>query len=146
MTCFDFQRFEHSVRASRDKSLQEIQAITRLNPQEFDNDKITEFWRLIETNCTFKKDWNDSELTPDKLRLFGEKKATKIAETKILNQMKINHGHQFLSRVACDYESTLEGNFTDATRSTIKLLNLKVKEPEKLFFYPLDIYEITFNK
>jgi cell fate (sporulation/competence/biofilm development) regulator YmcA (YheA/YmcA/DUF963 family) len=47
---------------------------------------------------------------------------------------------------AIDSESTLEGNWIDATAATAKALSQKIKVPEELAFYPQAQYEITFNK
>ena len=45
-----------------------------------------------------------------------------------------------------DWEATVEGNWIPATATTLDLLNTKVKQPHKLYFYPRAIYEITYNR
>jgi hypothetical protein len=146
ISSFLYRKLEHSVRASRDRNLIEILQIARMIPSELDSEKIKRFRYLVSTNCTFVPDWDDAILTPEKLRLFGKKVATRNAEKLLLQAMKKLHRRNLHSRLSVDSESTLEGNWQDALPVTSRELSGKTKEPRSLCFYPRAHYEITFTK
>ena len=145
ISSFLYRKLEHSVRASQDQNLQNIQEIARLLPSELTSDILGTFRTLVEKHCTFVPNWEHKSLTPEKLRLFGKKVATRNAETLLLNAMKKKHG-TLLSKRSVDSESTLESNWQEAHVVTTRELSGKAKEPRDLFFYPRAHYEITFNQ
>ena len=146
ISSFIYRKLEHSVRASRDPNLIEILRIARMLPSELDSGTITKFRHLVSTCCTFVADWDDASLTPEKLRLFGKKVATRNAEKLLLKGMKKFYGNILKSRLSVDSKSTLEGNWQEALPVTTRELSGKTKEPRLLCFYPRAHYEITFAK
>jgi len=144
LTCFSLRELRHSVRASRDALLRRIQAYTRMHPSQLTSTDIGDFRSLIEQCCTFVDDWNDPQLRPNMLRVFGKKAAAREAERALLAQAKQQFGH-IISRAAIDQESTPEGNWIDATPHATRTLCRKLKEPSTLYFFPFAQYEITFN-
>ena len=144
ITCFTVVELKHSVRASKDAILREIQGYTRKHPIQLTQDDIQRFRELIEKYCTFVRDWDDPTLTPNMLRVFGRKSATTIAEQNLLLQARARYTN-VTYRHAVDEESTAEGNWIKATARTSRTLSKKVKEPIILYFFPFAQYELTFN-
>jgi len=144
LTCFTLHELHHSVRASRDPVLREIQSYTRKHPAELTESDIRRFRQLIEQNCTFVPTWDDPRLSPNMLRVFGKKAAAREAERRLLVQARAIYCHMLL-RQAVDEESTAEGNWIPATDRTSSTLSRKIKEPSVLYFFPNAHYEITFN-
>jgi hypothetical protein len=145
ITCFLFTKLKHSVRASQDGFLRQIQDLTRLHPGELLAPVIRRFRGLIEAHCTFVTSWNDPRLTPDKLRMFGKNRAKVEAEERMLSAMKRRYPATILERRAVDQEASLEGNWKDASSIASRELSKKVKEPLHLTFYPSAHFETTFN-
>jgi predicted GIY-YIG superfamily endonuclease len=146
LTCFLFQKLTQSVRACNDAPFRRIQDLSRMRPRHITQAILEEFCTLIETQCTFVDSWDHPALQPSILRMFGKKAAARLAEQRLLASMRRIHGSSMLYSKALDSESTLEGNWIDATNVTSKALSQKIKAPPLLAFYPKAQYEITFNK
>ena len=144
ISSFSFKMLSKSVRASQDSNLQEIQNLTRLSYEELQPLQINRFRFLIETHCTHVDDFNNELITADKLRLFGKRSAKEHAENELL-QLKRQEFPEYIECRSEDFECTLESQWDKASPTTIALLSRKVKEPQKLCFYPNATYEITFN-
>ena len=146
LTSFEFFGLDHSVRAAHDPYLRRIIEITRM-PKRLRTPAVRqEFKHLIETKCTFVDDWDDPLLTMDLLRMFAKNRARQDAERRLLAKMKAQYRGSILCARAVDSESSTEGNWVEATSATTRLLSQKIKEPERLYFYPRAVYEITFNR
>jgi hypothetical protein len=145
LTSFILRKLEHSVRAGKDKILQQIQEYTRLSPARF-ADVRENFIALVVNNCTFVSSFDNDAIPTSTLRMFGKKKAATLAITNLLAQMRRKHGSVMTRSDATDLEASVEGVFVQATQATSRRLNTQVKEPSTLFFYPGALYEITFNK
>ena len=146
LTCFLFRKLTQSVRACHDAPFRRIQDISRMRPRLITDAILDEFCSLIGAHCTFVKRWDHPIIKPSILRMFGKKAAARTAEQQLLGCMRRMHGSVMLFSRAIDSESTLEGNWIDATAATAKALSQKIKVPEELAFYPQAQYEITFNK
>ena len=146
LTCFLFQRLTQSVRACNDAPFRRIQDISRMQPRLITQAILEEFCTLVENHCTFVDNWDHPALLPSILRMFGKKAAARLAESRLLTSMRRIYGSCLLFSQAIDSESTLEGNWIDATSVTSNALSKKIKAPPLLAFYPEAQYEITFNK
>ena len=100
-----------------------------------------EFKRLIMQHCTFVNDWNDPILKPDIMPLFAKKRAKMEAEECLLRDMKRKYGDEMIYSSAMDFESSIEGNWMNASHTTTKLLSKNIKEPETLCFSPMQLTE-----
>ena len=146
LTSFEFCGLDYSVRAAHDPYLRRIIQITRM-PKRLRTDTIRqEFKNLIETKCTFVDNWDNPLLKMDLLRMFAKNKARQDAERRLLTKMKAQYRGSIRCAQAVDFESSTESNWVEATSATTRLLSRHVKEPERLYFYPRAIYEITFNR
>jgi hypothetical protein len=81
------------------------------------------------------------------LRIFSKKTAIYECEKEFLTQMKNQYQNVqlFITSNAIDNQSSVEGNWMDATKQTTNKLNKEVKEPVELCFFPNAQYEVTFN-
>ena len=96
-------------------------------------------------NCTFVDSWEDNRLSPEKLRMFGKRIAVRKEEDRMIKRMKEIYLHSCRSIKAEDLESTLAGHWKPASSVVSKQLNVRVKEPYSLLFYPMAHFETTFN-
>lgn len=145
LTSFTLKKLEHSVRAGKDPILQKIQQYTRLSPREFAEIR-EEFVSAVMTNCTFVDRFDDISISPTTLRMFGKRRAARVATDSLLAQMKEIHGSSMIASHANDQEASVEGVFVTATKATSQYLTTKAKEPSTLWLFPGALYEITYNK
>ena len=146
LTSFEFCALDYSVRAAHDPHLRRIIEITRM-PKRLRTQQVRqEFKNLIVTKCTFVDSWNDPRLDVDLLRMLAKNRARKDAEQRLLTKVKARYHDSILCARAIDFESSTESNWVEATSATTRLLSRHVKEPERLYFYPGAVYEITFNR
>ena len=146
LTSLSLMKLEHSVRAGKDEKLRQIQALTRLSPKEFLEQRET-FLNLIENHCRFVQSFDDPGIPPTTLRMFGKKKAAANAVSTMLQRMQ--QKYQGTGKMKCfnaiDLEATMEGVFVEASPPTSRRLCTEVKEPECLWLYPDAVYEVTQN-
>ena len=146
LTSFKFCGLDYSVRAAHDKDLRRIIEITRMPKRRRTAAIRREFKSLITAKCTFVDNWDDPLLKMDILRMFAKHQAREDAERRLLTKMKTQYRDDILCARALDFESSTESNWVEATSATSRLLSRKVKEPNRLYFYPRATYEITFNR
>ena len=146
LTSFTFLLLKESVRACTDPDLQEIQSFFRKPPAYItDLDRIRFRW-LIENKCTHVKSFDDDKITPTMFRVFGKHQARRIAIQHMITKISRIYGDTVVVRESVDVESSLEGHWTAASKLVRKVLSRKIREPQKLRFYPWAPYNITFNK
>ena len=88
LTCFKFSILDNSVRAQEDLNLQRIIFITRLHPDEYSTEILSEFKTLVSTSFTFVDDWNDPIITPDIFQIFSKKLPARHAVEAYISQVK----------------------------------------------------------
>jgi len=149
VTSFTFVRLQRSVRAAGDALFQELQDITRLSCKEIEEapDIRQRFIQLVKTVFTHVVSFDDPRIKPTMLRVFGKRSANRKEETRLISQMRAVHRPrgEFLTATAEDLETTADGSWVGASAVTSHKLNRAVKEPMELAFFPLAVYEVTFN-
>ena len=146
VTGFKFYKLSHSVRASRDPNLRRIQEISRMAPEDYDGEVLSEFGGLISEHCTFVPTWDDPSIPHGALRVFGRHDAVRKAEEALLDDMQ-NRNVPMLLSVSRDEEmsATSHGHWMPASDGTKRRLDRKVKEVRQLYFFPWAVYEMTYN-
>ena len=79
------------------------------------------------------------------LRVFGKKSAAQQAENQFLQRIQ-NEEQNLVISVSTDQESTIDGQWCNASDLSSCKLSKNIKEPRKLVFFPGAVCEITFNK
>jgi predicted GIY-YIG superfamily endonuclease len=121
--------------------------ICRIPPYKMTEPLYNEFRHLIETFCIFVDSWESDKLPANALRVFGRRKPVQEEETRILQNLEqSSNNEEFFYQLSEDVESIAEGQWHNASLATSAYLTTKVREPQKLYFYPNARYEITYNK
>jgi GIY-YIG catalytic domain len=143
ITCFLYLKLQHSVRAAQDASLQRIQKITRLFPQQLDDNIKEEFLQLVSTKFTFIDSLHSPKIPRNATYVFGKKEPGR----KLLQELttRIRNNHNYCISKSTDEQSTRESGWTLATAYTKKCLNRFCKEPSELLLYVGGLYQVTFN-
>jgi hypothetical protein len=107
------------------------------------------FFQLIDL-FRFVTSWDDPSITPNTVRLFAKKvPVTASLENyidAIINRFRRNGTSHIISPSSDSKRcSTSVGDYIQADSESINLLNKKLREPKKLVFYPLGLYECTMN-
>lgn len=110
-------------------------------------ESIREFWELLE-KCTYLTEREAAELGPEVVRVYARWAPCIKEEEKILHLM-MKSGVTVRVREAADFETAQSGgsNSRPASPETVRVLNKnpRVRNAEKLFFYPRMIVEMTYN-
>jgi predicted GIY-YIG superfamily endonuclease len=147
LTCFAFSLLTHSVRAADDVFFQRIQDISRMLTHLYTPEILEEMKELLLTHCTFVDSWSDPRITDTMLRCFGRNAAIRKEAKRFMNEI-VSSGRRVLYREADDFElSTLShSDWMPASATVSKALTKEVKEPKRLPFYDMAVYEMTYNK
>lgn len=154
MTDFTMVSLKHSVRAASDKKLQEIQNITRMNPEKLIGNAYLErrFKDLMRENVNFVKSMQDERLGPSVQRMYSTRKsACEQADDYVgscIKQLE-KEDKPFMVCNARDFQRTassraeLRETYNEEIQSA---LDRKVREPRRLAFFEGAIFEATVNE
>ena len=148
LTCFKFSILDNSVRAQEDLNLQRIIFITRLHPDEYSTEILSEFKTLVSTSFTFVDDWNDPIITPDIFRIFSKKLPARHAVEAYISQVKAQLSYnEYIEIKSVDTQKPRSSlsEWSPANESTSNSLDKILKEPSSLLFFVGAIVEFTCN-
>ena len=140
----------HSVRTNNEQA-QRMQTIARENYHVLSQnpDMIDEFIRLASDNFTFVDSWESPFITPCTFRVYSKRvpvvEAGKIYIQRVLSLISPENLRR---QDAVDVSKMINAriDWTDANNDTSEKIEVKVKEPRTLLFYPDAVYECTYNK
>ncbi len=152
LTTFRMRVLEHYVRCADCEVLQSLNGIARNLSVEriIRTERLGQIRRLLRDNCTFVAVWTDPIITDDVLRVFPRKEETAAAVAAFLShkeqQAKEDHrSHCRLSAIDSMIGMESHSDWKPATCSVASLLNAECREPVRLAFYEVAIYQFTFN-
>ena len=153
LTNYILVELKHSVRAHQDVDFQEIQNITRMNPDELMNN---EWWKrrfrhLMKKTLTFVPNFEAAEITPNTQRMFARRaKAFEASKNHISSCIArfnrehipytISNSEDFQQRVGSRADYVLANS-----NQLIQSMNKNLKEPPQLLFYEGAQFEATIN-
>ena len=154
LTDFTLVKLTHSVRAHADQELQEIQNITRMNPDRLkaDDGRIkARFFELVRRNFKFLPSWEDPALPANCQRMYSKRRpasqAANASATAMLRSLK-ERNIECIESLASDFQQ-VDGSrapFKEATNSQLLAeIDRKVDEPKQLIFFRGGFYESTIN-
>lgn len=154
MTDFTMVSLRHSVRAATDKNLQEIQNITRMNPEKLIGNAYLEerFKNLMRENVNFVKSMQDERLDTSVQRMYSTRKsACEQADDYVgscIKQLE-NERKPFMVCNTRDFQRTANSRaeLRETQNEEIQSsLDRKVREPRRLAFFEGAIFEATINQ
>jgi len=147
ISTFMFFRLSECVRAANDPHWRRVQEITRYPPHMLTDEVKEEFINLLVNHCTWVKSDDDPSIPANSLWVYGKNSPIRQQEQKLFSKItKTNSGITYLVSKSEDHERTVEGSMIPASQATSDLIDSKVKEPQKLYFYERGRYQITANQ
>lgn len=146
ITSYDVIELQGFVRSCQDDPQQELILISEKTVRSMEDKQ--RFHDIIATHCQWYASWNDSNILPDMLRIFGKRAAVNKHEKEFIDKHIRPNNVSVVLRKAEDEECirSLYNQWTLATPRTSTKLNSLVKEQSSLLLYYNAVVELTFNK
>ncbi len=153
LTSFSMVQLKESVRAHADTDFQDFQRLIRKNPfdlRQNDEDR-RRFFHLARTLFKYVRDWSDPRIKSNMAHVFSRKayvrSATDLYTDELIRKLRAETGADPYVRTAEDSQvrSNTVADTMQASEQTVRSLNNKLREPERLVISPWCVYEITTN-
>ena len=139
-----------SVRTNNQK-VQHMQTIAHENYHILSQNPeiIDEFLHLASENFTFVDSWESSNIIPSTFCIYSKRipvvEAGKLYVGRVLSHVSQENLRR---RKAVDVSKMINArmDWTDANNDISEMIEVKVKEPKTLLFYPGALYYGTYNK
>ena len=143
MTEFNFTELKESVRAARDKDLQDLCNLTRST--EWDNEKRNEFRRIIKNHCKFVPSFDSDDIPEDGIFVFARKAPCQRIEEVLIEKMRNDPSITLVLSQSEDEESSVVGDWKVASSPVSQELCKQVKRKRNLYLFKNGRYEFTYN-
>ena len=124
---------ERSVRARGDKNLQEIQNITRMNPNKLieDPELKKRFIELMLKTVSFAKNWNSDQIDAKTVRMFSKRRQAKDSSMEVCERVKSDLERGSTPHVTCESRDSCVLEKTRQQHSPVDRLPKGIREKVK---------------
>jgi GIY-YIG catalytic domain. len=146
ITSYDVIELQGFVRSCQDNPQQELILISEKTVRSVEDKQ--RFHEIITSHCQCYSSWNNANISPDMLRIFGKRAAVNNHEKEFIDKHIRPNNVSVVVRKAEDEECirSLYNQWTAATPKTSTKLNATVKEQSSLLLYYNAVVELTYNK